>query len=178
MHPCAPDARLCALAYSCKRLKNSMRAAVMRVMCLIVTCSRSGAQRCGLKYAVASTVESEGTEELRSHRCPVSDRAYTATGPEQPVFLPECGHTYSRRTVAGLFRAQRAHGRSQTHIRCTLCITRQGKLASADECIPNWDTIQRLQQRPRRRQKMAAIANTSPHQRTQHVEAASSTAKV
>lgn len=127
----------------------------------------------GLGCAVASTAR----EETRPEHCPISDCAYTETGAEQPVFLPDCGHTFSRGTVVSLFRTQRARARSRTHIRCPLCNTNQVTLVAAEDCVPNWDAIQRLQPQIRCTRK-AARASTSPRQYRQEVEGQPKAAKV
>jgi hypothetical protein len=86
----------------------------------------------------AESIDEEGPGGV----CPLSEEPYTAEGPRQPVFLPECGHTFSRESVETLI-ASLPKG-SAARVTCPLCNRVQPDMRSARACHPNWDTIQRV----------------------------------
>jgi hypothetical protein len=71
--------------------------------------------------------------------CSISFEPFMHDGANQPVFLPDCGHTYSRKTVELLFVFTQ-----HPFIQCPVCQTKQLSLRSADEAKPNWYAIQQL----------------------------------
>lgn len=81
--------------------------------------------------------------ENRSTQCGVTFMPYQRTGDQQPVFLPACGHTYSRAAIKDIFRH-----RTTAHIQCPRCLAEQTTLRSDTDCIPNWDLIHEVFDRP------------------------------
>lgn len=83
--------------------------------------------------------------------CPVTMEHYSSSGPNQPVFLPACGHTFSRIAVRNIIlvarnAAARNAGEDLTTgmVRCPMCSTVQPHLRMED-VKPNWDTIRRIE---------------------------------
>lgn len=83
--------------------------------------------------------------------CPVTMEHYASSGPNQPVFLPACGHTFSRIAVRNIIVvAQNAAARNASEdpargmVRCPMCSTVQPHLR-VDDLKPNWDTIRRIE---------------------------------
>jgi hypothetical protein len=73
------------------------------------------------------------------NRCSVSTEPFEEDGPNQPVILPGCGHTFSRDTVAKLIEH-----RGLNPVKCPKCKKSQD-IHDADQCNPNWDRIASLQ---------------------------------
>lgn len=83
--------------------------------------------------------------------CPVTMEHYASSGPNQPVFLPACGHTFSRIAVRNIIIvARNAAARNASDdpalgmVRCPMCSTVQPGLRMED-VKPNWDTIRRIE---------------------------------
>lgn len=83
--------------------------------------------------------------------CPVTMEPYACSGPNQPVFLPACGHTFSRVAVRNIILlARNAAARNASEdpasgmVRCPMCSTVQPRLRMED-VKPNWDTIRRIE---------------------------------
>ena len=83
--------------------------------------------------------------------CPVTMEHYASSGPNQPVFLPACGHTFSRVAVRNIIlvsrnAAARNAGEDLTAgmVRCPMCSTVQPHLRM-EHVKPNWDTIRRIE---------------------------------
>jgi hypothetical protein len=89
--------------------------------------------------------DSDGGDSLC---CPISHEPYTETDTHQPVFLPDCGHTFSRASIEALVRRSRG-----IYVTCPLCMRPQQTLRCATDCRPNWDTIHHLQQKRSVRQR-------------------------
>jgi hypothetical protein len=123
------------------------------VCCVCARVLRSAVPCCVLDLdGDADSDQHSDSDDFQAECCPVSDEPYTETGPHQPVFLPECGHTFARATVEQLVSNLRTIRPLRRYVLCPLCNTQQQSLERPDDCRPNWDTIYRLQ-RPASRGK-------------------------
>jgi hypothetical protein len=90
-------------------------------------------------------------DHTTSEVCPVTLEEYTPTGATQPLFLPECGHTFSRTAIENIIYVAVRNGAWEdgvgqiAPIRCPICLTPQPHL-HIGKCKPNWDTIRRMEQ--------------------------------
>ena len=73
--------------------------------------------------------------------CSITMELFAESGPNQPVFLPACGHTFSRLGIERLIA--HAHARASP-VACPLCLAPQPGVADAACCIPNWSLIKQL----------------------------------
>ena len=69
--------------------------------------------------------------------CPVSMEEFQAEGPNRPVMLTVCGHTFSYETVSHLVRSNR----SNRHIKCPMCQQEQPGVLTADDAPTNWAMV-------------------------------------
>eukprot|EP00892_Ulva_mutabilis_P011165 jgi/Ulvmu1/8420/UM042_0127.1 len=83
--------------------------------------------------------------------CPVTMEHYSSSGPNQPVFLPACGHTFSRVAVRNIIVVARhiaarhsGDDPARGMVRCPMCSTVQPHLR-VEDLKPNWDTIRRIE---------------------------------
>ena len=72
--------------------------------------------------------------DLTEEVCPVTFESFTAAGPNQPVFLPARGHTFSRIAVQNILYVR--HSRSiDAVVRCPLCATVQPRTLLIDNLV-------------------------------------------
>ena len=105
--------------------------------------------------------------------CPVTLEDFTPSGPNQPVFLPACGHTFSRVVVQNIIHVSRhvREGATAGVVRCPLCQTVQPRLR-ADSLVPNWDTIRRVEHLKSEKAAAAKIAAAKEAEAAAAAEAA------
>lgn len=100
--------------------------------------------------------------------CPVTFETYTERGPHQPLFLPECGHTFSRVAIERLLERLQDAGKPGAEaavLECPLCNTAQPRVHEVASCKPNWHLIERItssKERARQRRQQAAAAPAPP----------------
>lgn len=82
--------------------------------------------------------------------CPVTLEEYTETGDRQPLKLPRCGHTYSRKGISMLVsRARSLQQQAPTkkggvcQVQCPTCRL-NSRIKNADDCKVDHDVIQML----------------------------------
>jgi hypothetical protein len=107
--------------------------------CCFSPCSLS--RTIGMHVFDASSWFATGHPGRPKLECGITFEPYTQRWPRRPVFLPDCGHTFSEAAVQSLLRCRSDISAS---IRCPDCRTEQPSLRLVDDAPPNWEIIKLL----------------------------------
>lgn len=128
------------------------------------TRSAAPARRAGEATASMTAADSDAGSDIDD--CPISLEPYAERGPHQPLFLPECGHTFSRVAIERLLERLRDTEKpgARAVLECPLCNTAQPCVHDVGSCKPNWNLIERIttSRATRARQRRQQQAATPP----------------